>query len=202
MIKFRSMVSDEKDQTFDQYKAAVPKRVVHEESAFLVVNMMRSVLTEGTGDMAGIRDMYRRRRDIFVDGTKKLGWDVTAPKAGLYIWYPVPKKGATSMQFAEEALNAGGKDTCALSDSVELPAGFDPAGAMVNINVGGAQASFTLDAKGKSHKMSGTGVQKLQMVKEGGKWLYSHQEVVSAKMKMDGKPFNQAQTTSPNKPAR
>jgi LL-diaminopimelate aminotransferase len=65
------------------------------------------VLTEGTGDMAKIRDMYRRRRDIFVDGTKKLGWDVTAPKAGLYIWYPVPKKGATSMQFAEEALNAG-----------------------------------------------------------------------------------------------
>ncbi|MBI3854923.1 MAG: aminotransferase class I/II-fold pyridoxal phosphate-dependent enzyme, partial [Planctomycetes bacterium] len=65
------------------------------------------VLTEGTGDMAKIRDMYRRRRDIFVDGTKKLGWDVTAPKAGLYIWYPVPRKGATSMQFAEEALNAG-----------------------------------------------------------------------------------------------
>jgi len=65
------------------------------------------VLTEGTGDMAKIRDMYRRRRDIFVDGTKKFGWDVTAPKAGLYIWYPVPKKGATSMEFAEEALNSG-----------------------------------------------------------------------------------------------
>jgi LL-diaminopimelate aminotransferase len=65
------------------------------------------VLTEGTGDMASIREMYRRRRDIFVDGTKKLGWDVSAPKAGLYIWYPVPKKGATSMEFAEEALNAG-----------------------------------------------------------------------------------------------
>jgi len=65
------------------------------------------VLTEGTGDMAKIREMYRRRRDIFVDGTRKLGWDVTAPKAGLYIWYPVPKKGATSMQFAEAALDAG-----------------------------------------------------------------------------------------------
>jgi LL-diaminopimelate aminotransferase len=65
------------------------------------------VLTEGTGDMAAIRDMYRRRRDIFVEGTKKLGWNVTAPKAGLYIWYPVPRKGATSMQFAEAALEAG-----------------------------------------------------------------------------------------------
>lgn len=65
------------------------------------------VLTEGTGDMAKIREMYRRRRDIFVEGTKKLGWEVTAPKAGLYIWYPVPRKGATSMQFAEAALEAG-----------------------------------------------------------------------------------------------
>ena len=65
------------------------------------------VLTEGTGDMAKIRDMYRRRRDIFVEGTKKLGWDVTAPKAGLYIWYPVPRKGASSMEFAEAALEAG-----------------------------------------------------------------------------------------------
>ena len=65
------------------------------------------VLSEGTGDMAKIRDMYRRRRDIFVEGTTRLGWDVTAPKAGLYIWYPVPRKGATSMEFAEAALEAG-----------------------------------------------------------------------------------------------
>ena len=65
------------------------------------------VLTEGTGDMKSIRDMYRRRRDIFVDGTRKLGWDVQAPKAGLYIWFEVPRKGMTSMEFAEKALEAG-----------------------------------------------------------------------------------------------
>jgi len=65
------------------------------------------VLTEGTGDMAKIRDMYRRRRDIFVDGTRKLGWDVQAPKAGLYIWFEVPRTGMSSMEFAEKALEAG-----------------------------------------------------------------------------------------------
>ena len=60
-----------------------------------------------------------------------------------------------------------------------------------------------LGPKGKTHKMSGAGVQKLHMVKEGGKWLYSHQELVSAKTMMDGKPFNpMAPPTSPNKPAR
>jgi hypothetical protein len=60
-----------------------------------------------------------------------------------------------------------------------------------------------LGPKGKTHKMSGTGVQKVQMVKEGGKWLYSRLEVVSSKMMMDGKPFPpQAQPASPNKRAR
>ena len=51
-------------------------------------------------------------------------------------------------------------------------------------------------AKGNTHKMSGAGVQKVQLVKEGGKWLYSRLEVVSSKMMMDGKPFNpQAQAS-------
>jgi LL-diaminopimelate aminotransferase len=65
------------------------------------------VLTEGTGDMKSIRDMYRRRRDAFVEGTRKLGWQVPSPKAGLYIWFPVPKAGMPSMAFAEKALEAG-----------------------------------------------------------------------------------------------
>ena len=70
---------------------------------------------------------------------------------------------------------------------------------MSGLRVSGDKAAYTsnysfetasVDAKGKTHKMSGTGVQKLQMVKEGGKWLYIRQELVSAKMMMDGKPFN------------
>jgi LL-diaminopimelate aminotransferase len=65
------------------------------------------VLTEGTGDMKSIRDMYRGRRDAFVEGCRQLGWDVPSPRAGLYIWFPVPKAGLTSMQFAEKALEAG-----------------------------------------------------------------------------------------------
>jgi LL-diaminopimelate aminotransferase len=65
------------------------------------------VLSEGTGDMKSIRDMYRRRRDLFVDGCRKLGWEVPSPKAGLYIWFPVPKKGMPSMDFAGKVLDAG-----------------------------------------------------------------------------------------------
>jgi len=54
--------------------------------------------------------------------------------------------------------------------------------------------------KGKTHSMSGTGVQKIQMEKQGGKWLYSRLEVLSSKLMMDGKPFNpQVQQSAPNK---
>jgi LL-diaminopimelate aminotransferase len=62
------------------------------------------VLTEGTGDMKSIREMYRRRRDIFVEGCRKIGWNVTSPMAGLYIWFEVPKKGLPSMEFAGRVL--------------------------------------------------------------------------------------------------
>jgi LL-diaminopimelate aminotransferase len=65
------------------------------------------VLAEGTGDMKAIRDMYRRRRDAFVEGCRALGWDVPSPRAGLYLWFPVPKRGLSSMAFAELALEAG-----------------------------------------------------------------------------------------------
>jgi penicillin-binding protein 1B len=48
-------VADEKGRVLEQHRAAVPERVVRPESAFLVVDMLRSVLNEGTA--AGARGM-------------------------------------------------------------------------------------------------------------------------------------------------
>ncbi len=48
-------VADEKRRVLEQHRAAVPERVVREESAFLVTDMMRSVLNEGTA--AGARGL-------------------------------------------------------------------------------------------------------------------------------------------------
>ncbi len=48
-------VADEKNQVLEQHRAPVPERVIHEESAFLVSDMLRSVLNEGTA--AGARAM-------------------------------------------------------------------------------------------------------------------------------------------------
>ena len=45
-------VADEKDTTVEQHHPPVPQRVVHEESAFLVTNMLRGVINEGTAAAA------------------------------------------------------------------------------------------------------------------------------------------------------
>lgn len=38
-----------------------------------------------------IRALYRERRDAFIAGLRKLGFDVTAPEATFYVWIPCPK---------------------------------------------------------------------------------------------------------------
>ncbi len=111
-------VTDEKDQMLEQHKAPEPKRVVHEESAFLVVNMMRSVLNEGTaaaarawgytGDAAGKTGTTNDLRDAWFAGFTPdllcivwVGYDDNQPlnlsgaKAALPIWVEF-MKGATS----------------------------------------------------------------------------------------------------------
>lgn len=51
--------------------------------------------------------IYEERRDIAVEGLKKMGWDVDKPKASFYIWAAVPKN-YNSASFAEFVLeNAG-----------------------------------------------------------------------------------------------
>jgi LL-diaminopimelate aminotransferase len=58
--------------------------------------------------MKAIRDLYRARRDAFVDGLRSLGWDIPSPRAGLYVWFPVPIRGLTSMQFATRVMEEAG----------------------------------------------------------------------------------------------
>ncbi len=48
-------------------------------------------------------EIYRRRRDRVVATLNEIGIDAVAPKAGLYIWVPIPD-GTTSAEFAEKLL--------------------------------------------------------------------------------------------------
>ncbi|MFN3360693.1 MAG: pyridoxal phosphate-dependent aminotransferase [Pseudanabaenaceae cyanobacterium] len=50
-------------------------------------------------DLQNLMAVYQRRRDLVVEGLNKLGWQLTPPKATLYVWVPVPQ-GYTSTEFA------------------------------------------------------------------------------------------------------
>lgn len=36
--------------------------------------------------------IYQKRRDVFIDGLAKIGWEIPRPKATMYIWAPIPEK--------------------------------------------------------------------------------------------------------------
>ena len=52
-------------------------------------------------------EVYKKRRDIFVNGLRKAGWDLDKPKATFYVWIPVPK-GYSSIKFSSLLLDKAG----------------------------------------------------------------------------------------------
>ncbi len=54
-----------------------------------------------------LRDLYRKRRDIMVEGLKEGGFDPFVPTASFYIWMPVPE-GVGSSEFASALLEKVG----------------------------------------------------------------------------------------------
>ncbi len=53
-----------------------------------------------------IRDMYRKRRDILCNGLNELGWEVTPPKATMFVWALIPPRFQEmgSLKFSEHLL--------------------------------------------------------------------------------------------------
>ena len=51
----------------------------------------------------GIREVYRRRRDVLVDGLNKAGWKVEKPRGTMFVWAPVPEafRAMGSLEFAK-----------------------------------------------------------------------------------------------------
>jgi len=114
-------VTDEKGKTLEQHQAPPPARVVHEEAAFLVTNMLRSVLNEGTGaaaramgfsaDAAGKTGTTNDLRDAWFAGYTPdllcvvwVGYDDNTPirlsgaKAALPIWVEFMKAAVAGTQ--------------------------------------------------------------------------------------------------------
>ncbi len=54
-----------------------------------------------------ISEVYRRRRDLMVEGLNALGWRLEKPKGTFYLWCPVPD-GMTSTEFTAMLLEKAG----------------------------------------------------------------------------------------------
>jgi LL-diaminopimelate aminotransferase len=51
--------------------------------------------------------LYQKRRDILVDGLNSLGWKLNKPRAGFFVWAPVPQ-GYTSAEFIKILIEKAG----------------------------------------------------------------------------------------------
>ena len=54
--------------------------------------------------------LYQKRRDVLCDGLTRLGWDVTPPRAGMFVWAPIPepwRSRMSTMDFAMMLLEQG-----------------------------------------------------------------------------------------------
>ncbi len=53
---------------------------------------------------------YQSRRDVLCEGLTRLGWNITPPKAGMFVWADMPEawKHMGSIEFAMKLLNEGG----------------------------------------------------------------------------------------------
>ncbi|HSZ16473.1 MAG TPA: aminotransferase class I/II-fold pyridoxal phosphate-dependent enzyme, partial [Terracidiphilus sp.] len=50
-----------------------------------------------------IRETYRRRRDVLIEGLNKAGWSVPSPKATMFVWarIPEPYRHLGSLEFSK-----------------------------------------------------------------------------------------------------
>ena len=60
---------------------------------FTAIQVAATAALNGPQDcVAEMRDRYRARRDVLIDGLAAAGWPVTRPEATMFVWAPLPPK--------------------------------------------------------------------------------------------------------------
>jgi L-glutamine---4-(methylsulfanyl)-2-oxobutanoate aminotransferase len=62
-----------------------------------------TALTESLECIRDMNQLYEQRRNIFINGLKKIGWEVNAPEGSFFAWLKVPD-GFTSQEFSDYLL--------------------------------------------------------------------------------------------------
>lgn len=72
--------------------------------AFTPIQVAATAALNGDGsDIAEVREVYHRRRDVMVDAFGKAGWHIPAPAASMFAWAPIPEpfKHLGSLEFSK-----------------------------------------------------------------------------------------------------
>src|SRR5206468_7859565 len=76
---------------------------------FTAIQRAAQVALDGPQDYTReVAAEYRRRRDVFLEGVRGLGFELPAPKAGMYVWLPIPKGYSNSIDFTADLLDKTG----------------------------------------------------------------------------------------------
>jgi LL-diaminopimelate aminotransferase len=76
---------------------------------FMAVQRAGMAALESAESLVGAAsETYRRRRDALVSGLKEMGWDVTPPKATIYVWLKIPRSYSSSDKFASDLIEKTG----------------------------------------------------------------------------------------------
>ncbi len=72
--------------------------------AFTPIQVAAAAALNGDGtDIAEVREVYHRRRDVMVESFGRAGWDIPAPAASMFAWAPIPEpfKHLGSLEFSK-----------------------------------------------------------------------------------------------------
>jgi alanine-synthesizing transaminase len=75
--------------------------------AFTPIQVAATAALNGPQDcIAEIRERYRARRDVLVDGLRQAGWEIPAPPATMFAWAPIPERfrNLGSLEFSKRLL--------------------------------------------------------------------------------------------------
>ncbi len=72
--------------------------------AFTPIQVAATAALNGPHDCIDeMRETYKRRRDVLVEGLARAGWDVPSPRASMFAWAPIPQRFGNmgSVEFAK-----------------------------------------------------------------------------------------------------
>jgi len=76
---------------------------------FMAIQRAALAVLNGPQDYPAMAaEAYRRRRDAFLDALRPLGFPVEPPRATLYVWLPIPRSAASSLDFTRDLLEKTG----------------------------------------------------------------------------------------------